>query len=66
MPLALGILTAFGLIAALLSDGVGDTLSWIALAAPVLVIAWHSVRPATRYPTTGTQCRIERPHDADR
>jgi len=44
-PFALAILSGFGLISALLADGIWDVLSWIALSAPVAVIAWH-VAPA--------------------
>lgn len=37
MPAALGMATGVGLIAALVSDGLGDLVSWVALAAPVVV-----------------------------
>jgi hypothetical protein len=36
-PIALGLATAVGLVAALLSDGIGDAVSWVALATPVAV-----------------------------
>ncbi len=39
-PVALGVLTAFGLIAALLADGAVDALSAAALAAPLGTAAW--------------------------
>jgi hypothetical protein len=39
-PLALAVLTAIGLVAALLADGVWDGVSWIALAAPVAMVVW--------------------------
>ncbi|AVS74332.1 hypothetical protein [Paracidovorax cattleyae] len=39
-PIALGILTASGLLSALVSDGWGDTWSWVALGVPVAVMAW--------------------------
>lgn len=42
-PIALGILSAVGLFAALLSDGIGDLLSWVALAMPVAVVVWYMV-----------------------
>jgi len=38
MPLFLGIVSVTGLIAALVSDGAGDVLSWAALSMPVAVI----------------------------
>ncbi|QTD46361.1 hypothetical protein [Ottowia testudinis] len=40
-PIALGVLTASGLLSALVSDGWGDAWSWLALGAPVAVMAWH-------------------------
>jgi hypothetical protein len=36
-PIALGVLTASGLLSALVSDGIGDVWAWIALAAPLAV-----------------------------
>ncbi|MBA3625362.1 MAG: hypothetical protein H0W48_13120 [Methylibium sp.] len=39
-PVALGVLTALGLIAALLADGAVDALSAAALAAPLATAAW--------------------------
>ncbi|MGH7966300.1 MAG: hypothetical protein ACRERD_31495 [Candidatus Binatia bacterium] len=36
-PLALGVASALGLIAALLADGLWDAVSWIALAVPIAV-----------------------------
>ncbi|MDQ3773507.1 MAG: hypothetical protein M3461_03585 [Pseudomonadota bacterium] len=44
MPILLGTASALGLIAALVSDGLGDVVSWIALAAPVVVCAWCGSR----------------------
>lgn len=41
MPLVLGALTLFGLLAALLGTGIWHVLSWIAIAVPLLVVAWH-------------------------
>ncbi|WP_198970155.1 hypothetical protein [Xylophilus sp. ASV27] len=39
-PIAMGVLSLFGLLAALLYDGWGDALSWITLGVPVLVMCW--------------------------
>lgn len=36
----LGLASVFGLVAAQLSDGIGDVLSWAALAAPTAVVLW--------------------------
>lgn len=43
-PLALGLLSASGLVSALVSDDWGDGWSWVALGVPVLVLAWHGLR----------------------
>jgi len=43
-PLALGLLSASGLVSALVSDGWGDAWSWLALGVPVGVMAWHARR----------------------
>jgi hypothetical protein len=45
-PIALGVISALGLVAALLADGPGDVVSWIALSVPVAVVAWYSMRPS--------------------
>ncbi|MDH6593010.1 hypothetical protein M2165_002899 [Variovorax sp. TBS-050B] len=40
-PIALGVLTAVGLVSALFSEGgAGDVLAWFALGIPVAVCAW--------------------------
>jgi hypothetical protein len=44
VPLLLGILTALGLVSALLGDGIWDTVSALALGVPVLVGAWFALR----------------------
>lgn len=41
IPMLLAALSAFGLISALLGDGVWDVLSWITLAVSVAVIVRH-------------------------
>ena len=43
-PLALGLLSIVGLLAALLADGFGDVVSWVALAIPVAVVVWYTAR----------------------
>lgn len=40
IPLLLGLLSAAGLVAALIGDGWFDAFSFAALAVPVLVIGW--------------------------
>ena len=44
MPILLAILTAIGLVAALLGDGVWDLVSAVTLGAPVAVGAWYGLR----------------------
>jgi hypothetical protein len=39
-PMALGLLTAAGLFAALLGEGVWDALSWIGLGVPGVIGMW--------------------------
>ncbi len=43
-PVALGLLTASGLLSALFSDAWGDVWSWIGLGVPVAVMAWFAWR----------------------
>ena len=40
VPIVLGVLSAVGLIAALLGDQVWDIVSWLALGVPCIVMAW--------------------------
>jgi nicotinamide riboside transporter PnuC len=48
-PIALGVLTAIGLISALFSDGgFGDMLAWVALGIPVVVCGWYGWRRQAR------------------
>lgn len=47
-PVAMGLLSAVGLVTALVSDGWGDWLSWVALGIPVAVMLWFGwMRRAT-------------------
>ena len=46
LPAALGVLSLVGLVAALVADGVGDALSWLALAVPAVVCVRGLWRPA--------------------
>jgi uncharacterized iron-regulated membrane protein len=41
-PIALSFASAMGLVAALLSDGIGDIISWGSLALPIAVVVWYS------------------------
>ncbi|WGR92729.1 hypothetical protein MTX26_22430 [Bradyrhizobium sp. ISRA443] len=43
-PIVLGVLSLAGLLAALLFGDVGRYLSWLAVGAPVPVIAWAWLR----------------------
>ncbi|USW99349.1 hypothetical protein NHF41_23575 [Pseudomonas proteolytica] len=40
VPLGIGLLSAGGLFAALLGDGVWDSLSWVGLGIPALIGVW--------------------------
>ena len=44
VPLGIGLLSAGGLFAALLGDGVWDSLSWLGLGIPAVVGVWGLVR----------------------
>jgi hypothetical protein len=43
-PAILAALSSFGLISALIGDGIWDGLSWIALAIPLAVMGWFASR----------------------
>ena len=40
VPLLLAVLTVAGLVSALVGDDLWDALSWVTLAAPLVVAAW--------------------------
>jgi hypothetical protein len=48
IPLLLAVLSAIGLIAALIGDDFWDALSWLGLGVPVVVILWYVARPERR------------------
>lgn len=41
IPIMLGVLTAVGLISALLGDDIWNVLSWLTLGVPCAVILWY-------------------------
>lgn len=43
-PLAIALLSAIGLVSALLGDDVWDVLSWLTLTVPVVVVLWYWMR----------------------
>ncbi|MDF5939888.1 hypothetical protein P4198_19865 [Pseudomonas aeruginosa] len=45
-PLLLALLGLFGLLSALLGDGLYDLLSWLALGTPLVLVGWASAAPA--------------------
>lgn len=47
-PIAIGLVSAVGLISALLGDDIWDALSWFALAVPIVVPLWYIVRSPQR------------------
>jgi len=40
MPVVLAVISAIGLLSALLGDGVWGIVSWVALAMPVMISVW--------------------------
>ena len=44
IPVMLALLSLLGLVVALTGDGWRDTLSWAALAAPLLAVLWAVTR----------------------
>jgi hypothetical protein len=40
IPMVMGVLSAFGLVAALVGDNVWDAASWLALGVPIATITW--------------------------
>ena len=47
-PIVLAVLTASGLVSALVSDGWGDVWSWIGLGVPVAVMTWYGFMRRSR------------------
>ena len=47
-PVVLGVLTASGLVSALVSDVWGVAWSWIGLGVPIAVITWYALVPRRR------------------
>jgi hypothetical protein len=48
-PIVFAVLSGLGLVSALLGDNLWDWLSWLALAAPLIAIAWFwTIRTRTR------------------
>jgi len=45
-PLVLGLLSASGLLTALVSDGWGDWWAWLSLGITVTVMAWFAWAPS--------------------
>jgi len=46
MPLAIGVLSAIGLVGALLGDGLWDALGWFGLGVPLAITLWCVLRPS--------------------
>ncbi len=51
VPMVLGIVSAIGLVSALVGDGIWDALSWVALAAPIAAVLWSAARAVSHSPT---------------
>jgi hypothetical protein len=48
MPVLLGVLSAIGLVVALLGDEIWDTVGWVGLGIPLLIAVWYLLRPVGR------------------
>ncbi|MPR02195.1 DUF4175 domain-containing protein [Pseudomonas sp. MAFF 212408] len=44
IPLVIGVLSAAGLFAALLGDGLWDSLSWVGLGIPAVIGVWALIK----------------------
>lgn len=51
-PIVLGIVSAIGLVSALLGDGIWDALSWVALTAPIAAALWSVVHAISHSPSS--------------
>jgi hypothetical protein len=49
-PVAIGLLTLSGLLAALLFDGIGRYFSWIAVGTPIILAAWTVAKRFVGWP----------------
>jgi hypothetical protein len=47
-PLVLAVVSAVGLVSALLADGVADVLAWLSLGLPVFAVGWYILPRAQR------------------
>jgi len=45
VPTILGVLSAIGLVIALIGDGIYDLIGWKTLAVPLVLAGWHMMRP---------------------
>ena len=52
VPIALGIVSAIGLVSALLGDGMWDVLSWVMLNAPIAAVLRFAVRAISHSPSS--------------
>lgn len=52
-PIVLGVLSAVGLLAALLGDGLYDAVSWLGLGLPVAASLWYGLRRRAKGGTPG-------------
>lgn len=48
IPLLVAALSTWGLVSALVGDGIYDVISWITLGIPVLIIIWATTRSQKR------------------
>lgn len=48
MPILVGTASLLGLAVALIADGLGDAIGWLALGVPVTVGWWYGLGPGRR------------------
>jgi hypothetical protein len=48
IPAIIAVFVAFGLVSALLGDGIWDSLSWFCLLVPVVAVAYYMCRQTSR------------------
>jgi hypothetical protein len=58
-PIYLGVVSTIGLVAALLSEGLGDYIAWLALGIPVAVVLWYVPPRRTEKQSTAAPAAAE-------
>ena len=59
-PLALAVISTFGLVAAFAFGETGHVLSWLGVGAPIAVIAWLGLRSLERFQAKWIPIRVKK------